>query len=58
MKNLFNPSQGEDSFDNGTLYKSSLVRLKNRYLLYYSARSKSGQWRIGLAEEKDITELD
>lgn len=58
MKNLFNPSEGEESFDNGTLYKSSLVRLKNRYLLYYSARSKSGQWRIGLAEEKDITELN
>lgn len=58
MKNLFNPSEGEEAFDNGTLYKSSLVRLKNRYLLYYSARSKSGQWRIGLAEEKDITELN
>ncbi|HAR85223.1 MAG TPA: hypothetical protein DCR69_05790 [Clostridium sp.] len=58
MKNLFNPSEGEESFDNSTLYKSSLVRLKNRYLLYYSARSKSGQWRIGLAEEKDITELN
>jgi len=56
MKNLFIPSKDEESFDNGTLYKSSLVRLKDKYLLYYSARDKVGQWRIGLAEEKDIAQ--
>lgn len=52
MKNILNVSDKEGSFDNGTLYKSSLVRIKNKYSLYYSARSKTGQWRIGLAEEK------
>lgn len=57
MKDILNISDRDKSFDNGTLYKSSLVRLKNKYLLYYSARSKSGQWRIGLAEEKKTLEL-
>lgn len=53
MKNILNISDKEGVFDNGTLYKSSLVRVKNKYSLYYSARSKTNQWRIGLAEEKD-----
>lgn len=37
-------------FDNGTLYKSSLVRLPDKYLLYYSAKDKEGHWHIGLAK--------
>lgn len=44
-----NPNKG--AFDNGSLYKSSLVKLEDEYLLYYSTRNKNGEWRIGLAED-------
>jgi hypothetical protein len=49
---VLNISKDKQSFDNDTLYKSSLVKIKNKYSLYYSARSKTRQWRIGLAEGK------
>lgn len=48
-KLLLTPSN-RDGFDNESLYKSCLVRVPDKYLLYYSARNKNGEWRIGLAE--------
>lgn len=49
FKLILKPSTGSN-FDNYSLYKSSLVKLSDKYLLYYSARNKAGQWHIGLAK--------
>ncbi|MEG1254583.1 cell wall-binding repeat-containing protein [Clostridium sp.] len=53
LKKMLDVSPEEGAFDNGTLYKSSLVKVEDKYLLYYSAKSKTGMWRIGLAENKN-----
>jgi len=53
LKKVLDVSQEEGAFDNSTLYKSSLVKVDDKYLLYYSAKSKNGMWRIGLAENKN-----
>lgn len=52
FKVLLKPSTGSN-FDNCSLYKASLVKLQDKYLLYYSARNKDGQWHIGLAKSMD-----
>ena len=49
FKLTLKPSTGS-GFDNCSLYKASLVKLSDKYLLYYSARNKNGQWHIGLAK--------
>lgn len=47
---VLKPSTSDLKFDNVTLYKSSLVKLPNKYLLYYSAKNKDGHWHIGIAK--------
>ncbi len=46
-----NPNKG--TFDDESLYKSSLVKVEDKYMLYYSATNKNGEWRIGLAENNN-----
>lgn len=52
FKLILSPSTGSN-FDNCSLYKASLVKLEDKYLLYYSARDKRGKWHIGLAKSMD-----
>ncbi|WP_346935246.1 cell wall-binding repeat-containing protein [Clostridium sp.] len=54
FKKILDVNPNYFAFDNKTLYKSSLVKLKDRYLLFYSAKNKSGKWRIGLAQNRNL----
>lgn len=46
---ILKPSS-KSAFDNVSLYKASLVKLPEKYILYYSARNSDGCWHIGLAK--------
>lgn len=46
-----------NSWDNGYLYRASLLSIDGHYRLYYSAKSHDHHWGIGLSEGEDIYSL-
>lgn len=51
LKEVLRVSRKNDTFDNKTLYKSSLVKVGKEYKLYYSACDLNGHWHIALAKK-------
>lgn len=47
---LLTPSKGIFNWDNGIIYRSSLVKVDDKYKIYYSAQDLRGRWHIGLTE--------
>lgn len=47
---LLVPSKDKFAWDNGMIYRSSLVKVGNKYKIYYSAVDLKGRWHIGLTE--------
>lgn len=43
-------SYSNDTFDNSTLYRASMVKTTVGYRLYYGAMNRSGEWKIGSVE--------
>ncbi len=49
LKKIMSYSTNPNAFDNGMLYRSSMIKIKDRYYLYYSAMDTKKRWRIGLS---------
>lgn len=45
------------SWDNGGLYRSSFIKIKDMYYVYYSAMSKENEKGIGLSYGNNIYDL-
>lgn len=55
---IIQPTKGT-GWDNGGIYRSSLLRVGTKVSVYYSAYSKSGKWRTGISVSitGDLTNL-
>ena len=47
---LLAPSKNTFAWDNGMIYRSSLVKVGSKYKIYYSAMDKKGRWHIGVTD--------
>lgn len=59
IKEILKTRLNEATWDNGYLYRPTLIKVGNLYKLYYSARSAGGRgnWRIGLLEGETMDTL-
>ncbi len=49
LKKIMSCSTNRNAFDNGTLYRSCMLKIEDKYYLYYSAMDTKKHWRIGLS---------
>lgn len=51
----YNPNKS--ALDNNSIYRASLVKTTDGYLIYYGAMSNNKQWHIFLSRGRTIAEL-
>ncbi|WP_419884827.1 hypothetical protein [Paenibacillus sp. B-A-8] len=54
---ILSPSTDTLAWDNGMIYRSSLIKEGGLYKVYYSAVGRNGRWFIGLTSGSDIKNL-
>lgn len=50
--------RSKDGWDNGTIYRSCVIKEKDNYMLYYSAQSKNRTWGVGIIQGSEIYNLE